>query len=549
MKLRPPVVYHFQSDAEERVFEMLQLSRFDDSAVGLHSLNLPIHQYKQWAEVDFVIVSRRGVLLLEVKGGGVERRDGIWYFTNRFGEHHRRSEGPFDQVRSAMFSLKKTLEDRGDTALAKRFSWGWGVILTDANLPNPGVEIPKETILDKQGLDRAKGAIDPFLSSLTGYWSRREKVPVRASEQDVKEMVARLRPDFEAVPTLSSRLDSVVEQIVRFTEEQLRVLDSSEENPRILCQGPAGTGKTMIAIEIAKRDAAAGVRTGFVCRRPELAAFVARHLKPSGIDVIQGEALSGIPKGGLVERLVVDEAQDFLTDEGLRALDRQVRGGLEGGQWRLFMDPNNQAGLDGEPDYTILSRLRGLSATVKLSRNCRNTKEIVVQTALLTGASLGDAQVDGHGFRVDFAVTSGETQTAGYLAARIKYWLQQDIRPGGITILSPRGWDNSAARLLPPDLVGAIAPVNEMLVSDWPPATLTFSTISGFKGLENRCVAVIDLEEFDGELRSIAELYVAMTRANAMLWMAVPLEKKAVFDALQAKHALMMAAGKAKEHV
>ena len=65
---------------------MLRESTFDDSGVALHSLNLPFHQYKEWAEIDFVIVSRFGVMLLEVKGGGVECRDGIWYFKNRFGE-------------------------------------------------------------------------------------------------------------------------------------------------------------------------------------------------------------------------------------------------------------------------------------------------------------------------------------------------------------------------------------------------------------------------------------------------------------------------------
>ncbi len=51
-------------------------------------------------------------LVVEVKGGRLARRDGLWTFTNRYGETTSKREGPFEQARSAMFALRDALEKR-----------------------------------------------------------------------------------------------------------------------------------------------------------------------------------------------------------------------------------------------------------------------------------------------------------------------------------------------------------------------------------------------------------------------------------------------------
>jgi len=537
VKLRPPIVLRFHSNAEARVFKMLESSTTD--GVALHSLNLPVHQYKQWAEVDFVVVSPGGVFLLEVKGGRIECRSGIWYFTDRFGQEHRRSESPFDQVRSAMFALRKVLDDRGLSGLSRQFVWGWGVVFPDANCPQTGVEIPESTILDRHALERTKNQIDPYLSGLARYWRTRSPNPPVASDRELDDLINALRPDFEVVPTVAQQVDEIVEQTVRLTDEQLRVLDSCEENPRILCHGPAGTGKTVLAAELARRDAAAGRRVALICRRPELASFVARGLPKRGVVVLSGPDIA-TPSSQLFDRIIVDEAQDFLTPGGWTALDKLVRGGLERGEWRLFMDSNNQAGLETEVDPSVLGRLRSIAMSLRLTRNCRNTRQIVVQTTLFTGASLGEAQVDGRGLKVEVVITSGAQQVSEKLANRIREWLRQDVRPGFITILSPRPWAESAARFLPADLADAVSVLDGNLAREWPSPRITFSTVRQFKGFENRCVAVVDLDDFDGQPKAIAELYVAMTRANAALWLAIPISRKGLLDSLSAKNALSL---------
>jgi hypothetical protein len=83
-----PSVIHREtkSNAERKVFDLLENLEMEDGWTALHSLNVSEHQYKQWCELDFVIVGPEGIIVLEVKGGGVECKDGIWHFTNRIGE-------------------------------------------------------------------------------------------------------------------------------------------------------------------------------------------------------------------------------------------------------------------------------------------------------------------------------------------------------------------------------------------------------------------------------------------------------------------------------
>src|SRR3954447_25499056 len=101
-----------KSAAEKHLFPLLESAEIGRSARCFHSLNLSEHEYKKWGEADFVIVSAAGILILEVKGGRVSCTEGVWTFTDRHNVEHHSSEGPFGQARSAMYALKKLLEER-----------------------------------------------------------------------------------------------------------------------------------------------------------------------------------------------------------------------------------------------------------------------------------------------------------------------------------------------------------------------------------------------------------------------------------------------------
>jgi hypothetical protein len=55
-----------------------------------------------------VVISDYGVLLLEVKGGRIERHEGIWRFFTTAGHLvQEKTEGPFDQVRGVYYAVRK----------------------------------------------------------------------------------------------------------------------------------------------------------------------------------------------------------------------------------------------------------------------------------------------------------------------------------------------------------------------------------------------------------------------------------------------------------
>src|SRR3954454_12487994 len=63
---------------------------------ALHSVGLAGHRRKLWAEVDFVVVTDRSVLCLEVKGDNVGVERGTWYAGSR-----RLTHSPFEQAGGA----------------------------------------------------------------------------------------------------------------------------------------------------------------------------------------------------------------------------------------------------------------------------------------------------------------------------------------------------------------------------------------------------------------------------------------------------------------
>ena len=162
-----------------------------------------------------------------------------------------------------------------------------------------------------------------------------------------------------------------------YTEEQFEALDAIDLNPRIVFDGPAGTGKTLLAIEAARRAvespgaacccsastgrSAAGCRRR--ARRPRRPGVTARtlheHLRLlAGIAPTREqrcrqefwqEELPAMALEALLEReaagsanffdeIVLDEAQDVLRRSYLDVLDLSLNGGLAGGHWRFFGD-------------------------------------------------------------------------------------------------------------------------------------------------------------------------------------------------------------------
>ena len=116
----------FPSAAERKVAARLRAG-LDDRYVVMHSVGLARHARKRWAEADFVVIGPEGVFCLEVKGGRVSRRDGMWSFVDR-DDRDVEGESPFDQAGGAAGALAAYFRElRLDgSRWSASLDWVWG---------------------------------------------------------------------------------------------------------------------------------------------------------------------------------------------------------------------------------------------------------------------------------------------------------------------------------------------------------------------------------------------------------------------------------------
>ena len=242
------------------------------------------------------------------------------------------------------------------------------------------------------------------------------------TRQQCDALAGLLRPDFEFFESPKSRLLRAEEEVRHYTEEQFEALDAIDLNPRIVFDGPAGTGKTLLAIEAARRAVSRGRRVLLLCFNRPLGRWLQEEAGDLGRGVTARtlhehlraladiaptreqrcrqefwqEELPTLALEALLERegkrnfydeIVLDEAQDVLRRSYLEVLDLSLNGGLAGGHWRFFGDFTWQRIYD--PDALTVdefleppaeARAAGAelisAARCALRINCRNTPRV-----------------------------------------------------------------------------------------------------------------------------------------------------------------------------
>jgi hypothetical protein len=256
------------SEGERLVFERFGNDHAHGDWTVFHSLDIANHRRQLEGEIDFLCVAPgKGVLVLEVKGcHELHRGQGLWYYGN---DHRGDSRGPFKQASEAMHSIRGRLVKR-HPELAHVVFWS-AVCFPFIDFREPSEEWHSWQVIDGRALrarsigDLCEGVLDQARKLLVEkqipWFHAEEHAP---TEQQCQALVNALRPDFEFFESPKSRVRRLDEEIKHFTEEQFAALDQIEANPRIVFDGPAGTGKTLLAIEAARRSivrSAAGCAT------------------------------------------------------------------------------------------------------------------------------------------------------------------------------------------------------------------------------------------------------------------------------------------------
>ena len=259
-----------KSNAEKRIFEWFKNAPGTDKWIVLHSLGIATHNKVIYGETDFLVLAPQlGLFALEVKGGRVRRENGIWFFTNRYGQTNSKERGPFEQARDGIFSSVEAIKLRADAEHRHvgNLLFGHGVMFPDIEFISSGIEEEQWQVFDSRDGTDVKRFIKRLSEGAKGKWEAiygpagKSKFPDYA---DVKYIANLLRGDFDYAVSMSTRLKNANEALITLTREQYRCLDQLDDNPRCLIHGPAGTGKTLLALEEVKKSAARGEKVVLV---------------------------------------------------------------------------------------------------------------------------------------------------------------------------------------------------------------------------------------------------------------------------------------------
>jgi hypothetical protein len=517
MRMIPDTPHGTHSLAEKRVFDRLRAAFAGGDYTAYHSLNLTRHAYKRFGEIDFLVCGPEGLFVLEVKGGGVSCQRGYWRYANRYGEVAESAEGPFKQAQSALHGLLAKLRESLPEPVLAQFAIGYGVIFPDCVWPTAGAEWEPWMLADA----RACHDLEGWLRRLFVGWRNRDSCHRHPDAEALAALRARLRPEFEAAVPLYIQMQGIEERIATLTEDQMALVDVVAANPRAMCSGGAGTGKTFLAMELARRWTAEGMKVALACRSPWLKSYLETHCALGGLTVALTDGLhTACRRLGLshFDALIIDEGQDVLDQASLERMDASVKGGLAGGRWCFFYDLNNQAGFFGVPDPVAIERLSAAyPAHVPLRTNCRNTRVILESVRSALGADMG-VRGAGDGPQVRERRAFHRAEAARWLAEEIDALTGPGgMAPGGITLLSPYRFVDSCAAELPERLRRDILVLDQYSLRNFPTGKTSFSEIGSFKGLENEAVIVLDLPIPMRGAMSLASHYVAMSRARSLL--------------------------------
>ena len=547
------------SAGERRVFALLENDPATADWTVLHSLGIARRPTGPYGEIDFVvIIPGEGVICLEVKGGRVSCKAGVWRTMDRHGNVAALKKSPFLQSRDSMFALRNAIVRRfGEAAPETRCPIGCAVVFPDVPCPPPSPEFERSDAIDSDDL---RGPISRSIfriarRRLREFQSHHGGPLPKAPE--VRAIRNFLRPDFEHIVAKGVSVGRTEERLLRMTEEQFARLDELEANPRCLFEGAAGTGKTMLALEYARRARGNGSKVALLCFNRLLGEWLHEQTETTGIaagtwhailrrlilessiandfrkeerralqcgdtKALYGEAyplygeLALAELGAPFDVLVMDEAQDLCSQHILDVLNLAIFGGLAGGRWAIFGDFTRQALYGGTEDPVgAFTSYCDHFVRARLTLNCRNTRRIAEETTLVAGFDRPPFRLgDEIGLAVEHRSWKRPTDLVETLTNVVERLVKEGMSIEDVVILSPRRLENSGlarvenfSRFPLVDISRGNSNVRQ---------ALKFSTIHSFKGLESPAVIIVDIDQVDAdEPQSL--LYVAMSRARSLL--------------------------------
>jgi hypothetical protein len=533
------------------------------------------------AEADLVVLHpEHGLLVIEVKGGEPSRDSaGRWYAGSRPLER-----SPFKQAEDAKHDLVRAIEALPDWPAGRRLRAGHAVAFPGADLATLprghvllGPDVDLDMVLDAEALsdtESTRRALQRVWRLWTGDGTKGEPLtPVLFDRIDEY-----LGPTVALHRLVRRDVEDARKRLVAASNAQLFVLNQNRSRRRVEVVGPAGSGKSLVAVEKARRLARDGFRTLYLCFNSPLASSVMRELEAGGDvpadlrpvvmtfhglceslgqragtlppkparpgqawfdDTLPGALDAAITAlaGERFHAIVVDEGQDF--EQGwLESLEFLFQTPGDGILW-IFHDPGQALYRDD-----VVGRLAGLER-LELAEDYRSPAPVAELAARFYHGPTEPFAVSDAGRPPLIEVASPGAPTVEAVRHRLHDLVENEgVRPWDIVVLSGQSAARSAVwrrrRFGNRELWnGAIDDAGESLglaadaVPDEPPDdhVVRFETVRRFKGLERPVVILCELPAEAPRLDAL--LYTALTRATALLVVIVPPELSRRFGTME----------------
>ena len=502
-------------------------------------------------EADFLICHPdRGLLVVEVKGGRIraDYRTGRWTSIDRNGQEHDIKD-PFRQSMNGKFNVLSKFKEHRDWARLglKRISVGHAAFFPDVDNGRAlqGPNAPIEIIGDRSDLL----TLDDWLDQAFSYWSsdvaNSQANPLGSGGvQLMQRIFARV---VEARPLLSAQIILDESKRLHLTNRQIQTLALLSKQRRVAISGGAGTGKTVLAVEKAKRLADEGFKTLLTCYNVPLAEHLEEVCRGHGNLEVVGfhrlskrivdkagreherdfiaEAKASFPNldlwdhyfpiaaayaldvgGERYDAIVVDEGQDF-GEEYWLPIEQLLRD-INSSPLYIFHDENQDV-------YTRVSSFPADASPITLPFNCRNTKAIhEAAYRYYNGPLISPPELDSEDIQILAApdLRSQAKKIRDFISRLITV---EKVPSASIVVLigdrmRRRNYENALRRLLLPSGLSWIDVSNAMR------SGVAVETVARFKGLESDILVLWGLDELPRDERR-ETLYVGISRAKSIL--------------------------------
>lgn len=350
------------------------------------------------SETDFVILNRtKGVICLEAKAGQVRYENGCWLYGSGIPMHNG---GPFNQASANKYKLMRYISDSNMAFVLEKRKFFHAVWfpsvsndrLRSMTLPSEG---DKTLVLTKEALSDPEEFIDRVYAL-----ELPSRVQTNLSEFECKRLVREIFcPQFNVFPSASFEADLKKIVFHRLLDEQAGILDFLDEQLTAAVNGAAGTGKTMIAVEKARRHAAFGEKVLFLCFNTQLKDYLENNYAREFVSyyTIAGFACKicntarpdykelkskledyYISGSFPYKHVIIDEGQDFGSEaieetDIIQLIHDIIVDTDQGGTFYVFYDRLQLIQAREMPKF-----ISDLDCRLTLYRNCRNTENIAV---------------------------------------------------------------------------------------------------------------------------------------------------------------------------